>query len=258
VAPGGEAFHTWDAYAQPTGIHYDPADGDPTLPEFKSRTAVRNHLNRSHQDAQWNDFQWCQTGHHGSHNVSKVRRMHDEQPTKAVANGEPTYEGIREPTNASGWWQGNEAWTNLTEGGSMGVVYGVAALWQWKFDGEDMDWPEWARDGCTWRSALDKEGAAYVGLISRAFRGYDFLDMTRHPDLAGGNACLAIPGKFYVTYLPAGGEVTISGLGAALPYRWFNPRDGRWAGAGTTAGSALKASAPDGGPWVLFVGKHSD
>jgi hypothetical protein len=111
--------------------------------------------------------------------------MYDNKPTKAVANGEPTYEGIGDPKRAVGWWQGNEAWSNLTAGGTMGVVYGVAALWQWKLFADEPGWPKWALDNETWRDALKKEGSQYVGHVSAAFAGYDFADMTKRPELAG-------------------------------------------------------------------------
>ena len=47
---GGAEIETWDCYGQPTGLHYRPhAD------------------NAAFQDADWLDFQWCQTGHTGEH-----------------------------------------------------------------------------------------------------------------------------------------------------------------------------------------------
>ena len=58
--------------------------------------------------------------------------MWEKQPAKAIANGEPTYENIGAPGRAAGWWQGHEAWNNLTAGGTMGVVYGAGSLWQWR------------------------------------------------------------------------------------------------------------------------------
>ena len=251
VEAGGIEIHEQDAYHQPVGIHYSPADGsNPSNP--------KGHGNKSHQDAAWLDFQWCQTGHNGIHNVSKVAIMHTNLPTKAVANGEPTYEGIADPTRAAGWWQGNEAWSNLTAGGTMGVVYGVAALWQWKLFADEPGWPNWAIDNVTWRDALKKEGSAYVGHVSAAFAGYDFTDMTQHPELAGGTPCVGIPGKFYVVYLPEGGAVTISGLKERLSYRWFNPKTAAWVEGDRTSGAELKAAAPDTGPWVLFVGNRTE
>jgi hypothetical protein len=248
VEAGGIEIHKEDAYHQPVGIHYSPADGsNPSNP--------KGHGNRSHQDADWLDFQWCQTGHNGVHNVSKVSLMHDNLPTKAVANGEPTYEGIGDPQRAAGWWQGNEAWSNLTSGGTMGVVYGVAALWQWKLFPDEPGWPKWALDNESWREAIKKEGSQYVGHISAAFAGYDFADMTKHPELAGGRPCVGIAGKFYCIYLEQGGDATVSGLQESLTYRWFNPKTGLWTAGGKTSGRELKTIAPDGGPWVLFVGE---
>ncbi len=256
VEAGGIEVHQQDAYHQPVGIHYSPADGD--TPQHP-----RGHHNRSHQDAEWLDFQWCQTGHGGNHNVSKVSLMADNKPTKGVANAEPTYEGISDPKRSSGWWQGNEAWSNLTAGGTMGVFYGAAALWQWKLFADEPGWPKWALDNVTWRDALKKEGSKYVGYVSKAFAGYDFADMTKHPDLADGKACVAVPGKFYVVYLPEGGDVTIDGLQESLPYRWFNPKLGVWDAnvehkIQNTDGGELKTTAPDTQPWILFVGKQSN
>jgi hypothetical protein len=252
VEAGGEEIYKWDAYHQPVGIHYSPRDGDASAPApFKGEEP---HHNRSHQDAEWLNFQWAQTGHEGVHNVSKVSLMHDNLPTKAVANGEPTYEGISDPKRAAGWWQGNEAWSNLTAGGTMGVVYGVAALWQWKLFPNEPGWGKWAQDGESWRTALNKEGSTYVGLVQKAFAGYDFLDMTKHAELAGGRPCVAVPGRFYVVYLEAGGEVALTGLKEGLAYRWFDPKTGEWTEGGRTSGVEMKVKAPSEGPWVLFVG----
>jgi len=250
VEAGGIEVHKEDAYHQPVGIHYSPFDGS-------NAADPHGHANRSHQDADWLDFQWCQTGHDGTHNVSKVSLMYDNKPTKAVANGEPTYEGIADPQRAAGWWQGKEAWSNLTAGGTMGVVYGVAALWQWKLFADEPGWPKWAMDNDSWRDALKKEGSRYVGQISAAFAGYDFVDMARHWEWAGGKPCVGIAGRFYCVYLEQGGEVNVTGLQKSVPYRWFNPKSGLWSGGGITGGGQLNATAPDSGPWVLFVGERT-
>ena len=112
VEPAGEAFHKWDAYGQPTGIHYSPYDE--TLAGWTDDPAHGLHFNRVHQDKDWLDFQWCQTGHGGEHQTWKVEKMYNNLPTKASANGEPTYEGIGDSTKGAGWWQGHEAWLNYT------------------------------------------------------------------------------------------------------------------------------------------------
>jgi hypothetical protein len=241
VAAGGEEIHTWDDYHQPLGIHYSPSDSE--------------HRNRSHQETEWLDFQWCQTGHDGT-DTNKVSEMATTLPTKGVANGEPTYEGIGDPTRATGWWQGNEAWKNLTYGGTMGVFYGTPALWKWKVTPDEPGWPDWATDYCSWEQALDLPGSTYVGHVSRALEGFDYTDMTRHPELAGGRRCAANPGAFYCVYLPEGGDVTLTRLTGPLPYVWFDPKEGAIHEGGTT-GTARRfaASAPTEEPWVLLVGE---
>lgn len=243
VDAGGQEFEAWDDYHQPAGIHYSPSDKD--------------HQNRSYQDAEWLDFQWCQTGHDGTDTI-KVTAMCDNLPIKGVANGEPTYEGIADPTRAIGWWQGNEAWSNLTAGGTMGVFYGVAALWQWKLTADEPGWPAWAIDHHSWSSALHLEGSTYVGYVGRALAGFDFIDMEKHPELAGGKSCVAKPGKFYCVYLPTGGKVTLTGLTEPLPSYWFNPRTGEMQDHGLAAVATYTTSAPDAQPWVLLVGVRKE
>jgi hypothetical protein len=79
------------------------------------------HYNRNYHDAEWLDFQWAQTGHGGEHLPYKVFDMYDNLPVKASANGEPTYEQMGRPDNATGWWQGHEAWINITYRGDDGT-----------------------------------------------------------------------------------------------------------------------------------------
>ena len=99
VAAGGEEVHAWDAYGQPTGIHYRP-----------------HATNRAHQGAPWLDFQSCQTGHEAEHLPERVADMWRNTPAKGVLNLEPTYEHTHERGRAAGWWQGHEAWSNLCAG----------------------------------------------------------------------------------------------------------------------------------------------
>lgn len=238
VAPAGQLTEAWDAYGQPTGIHYSPSDG--------------RHRNRAFQAADWLDFQWAQTGHSAEHLPHKVAAMYDNQPPKAIANGEPTYERIGDSEGATGWWQGHEAWLNFTSGGTMGHVYGAGGLWNWKVTADEPGWPQWANTHASWADALEFEGSRYVGYLSRALQGLDIVDIKRRHDLAGGHLALAKLGQLYIVYLPQGGKVTLQGLTQPLLYRWFNPRSGRWAKSGTVSqGESL--SAVDAHPWVLIA-----
>jgi hypothetical protein len=255
VKPGGQEVEKWDAYNQPTGIHYNPAD-DYLAGWAQGDSSKCFHYNRTYQDETWLDFQWAQTGHDGSHLPHKVEAMYDNVPVKAVLNGEPTYEGMGGGELGLGWWQGHEAWTQLMHGGTMGVIYGAAALWQWKVTPDEPGWGEWTDQPLSWREAIDLEGSQYVGHVAAAFAGYDFADMERRWDLAGGKPLLTKDGVFYISYLPEGGSIKIEGVPPGLPVRWFDPGTGHSQDAGVS-GSAAGFEAPDSKPWVLIVGQRT-
>lgn len=251
VVPAGKTVEAWDAYEQPTGLHYSPYDD--SQPEWTDDPSHGFHYNRQHQAAEWLDFQWAQTGHNAVHMPDKVAAMFANNPPKGVANGEPTYERIGAPDKATGWWQGHEAWLNLTSGGTMGVVYGAGGLWNWKLSADESGWPAWANTEASWADALEFTGARYVGLVGRALTGMPFTDMAPRPDLAGGQNLVAKPGEFYLCYLPQGGSVTIDGVPKGLHARWFDPRTGGFKGADPSS-RAGRFSAPSADPWVLLIG----
>ncbi len=251
VREAGEMLEREDAYHQPAGIHYNPCD------DFVAEWAVNDpskhclHYNRTFQEADWLDFQWAQTGHGTDHQYHKVRQMYDNLPTKAVANGEPTYEGMNDGQNGRGWWQGEEAWGQLFSGGTMGVVYGAAGLWQWKVSEEEAGWTAWATQPKSWRSAMNLEGAEYVGLVGKALEGVDLTDIERRSPPNGSNFPLLVkPGKTYLAWLPAGGAVTIEGIPAGLSARWFNAKTGTFSAA---VPQAARYTCPGDGAWVLVV-----
>ncbi len=212
----GQAIEKWDAYGQPTGIHYSP-----------------HALNRTHQDKAWLDFQWCQTGHNGEHVAERVADMWRNLPVKAVANGEPTYENIGRLGNAAGWWQGHEAWCNLTAGGTMGVVYGAGSLWQWRLHANEPDHAAWCTaPNAGWREALDFEGSKYPGIAAKIFDGLDFAGMQPNWTCTYGRRGLLVPGKLFVLYLPSGGDVAIVSPDVPRTYRVFDPKTGKVVGQG--------------------------
>ncbi|MEZ4828573.1 MAG: DUF4038 domain-containing protein [Bacteroidia bacterium] len=254
VKESGEMMEVWDCYRQPTGLHYNPCD------DYIAEWAVNNplkhceHYNRSWQEEPWLDFQWAQTGHGGEHLYHKVSRMYENQPIKASANGEPTYEGMNEGKNGLGWWQGEEAWMQLMSGGTMGVVYGAAGLWQWKVSADEEGWGPWASQNKSWEETLDMEGSRYVGWVGKAMEGYNFTDMEKRWDLNTENfPMLAVAGKFYISYLAQGGEIHVSSAPAGLPWRWFNPQTGQIDDEGITEENPSFV-APGTAPRVLIIG----
>lgn len=78
--------------------------------------------------------------------------------------------------------------------------------------------------------------------------------MTKLPDI--GPQAIGRPGEFYAVYLPEGGAVTLTGLIASLPYRWFDPRAGEFHADGTAGAGAPTLTAPSGHPWVLIAGRR--
>jgi hypothetical protein len=176
IEAGGREVHTQDAYGQPTGIHYRP----------HARV-------NAHQAADWLDFQWCQTGHQGDHVPDRVANLWRNEPVKAMMNAEPTYEETVRPGNGAGWWQGHEAWSNLCEGGTMGVAYGAGSLWQWRIRADEPGFhPYFLAEGAGWQEALklrriplwgsgrpDPRGPTDIGYAERGGR-WDFRDAEGH------------------------------------------------------------------------------
>ena len=250
ILESGEMMEKWDAYAQPTGIHYNPCD-DYLATWADGDESHCFHFNKSFQNATWLDFQWTQTGHDNEHLYHKVKRMYDNLPIKAVANGEPTYEGMNDGKNGLGWWQGEEAWMQLMHGGTMGIVYGAATLWQWKISPTEEGWPAWTDQPTSWREAMDMEGSKYAGMIGKLLRGLDLSDIEKRWDLANGKPLLAKEGELYVSYLNAGGEIEIENLSVHLNYQWANPKTGEVKKMGKTISKKFKA--PNENPWVLII-----
>ncbi|TWD84650.1 uncharacterized protein DUF5060 [Kribbella amoyensis] len=209
VAAGGAEVHAWDCYAQPTGIHYRP------------------HIRaEAHQDAEWLDFQWCQTGHGGEHVAERVADMARNSPHVAVANGEPTYERTGGPEIAAGWWQGHEAWSNLCAGGTMGVVYGAAGLWQWRLHADEPGHPDrFLADGVGWREALDFEGSKYVGLAGKILRDLPLADL--EPDWTSLITPRALrAGRLRIVYQESARGIRIAAPDVPQHYTVVDPRTG--------------------------------
>ncbi|MFC4873499.1 DUF4038 domain-containing protein [Negadavirga shengliensis] len=254
----GRMLEEWDGYHQPRGIHYSPADD--YVPGWYSGEPddFYMHHNRSYQEDSWLDFQWCQTGHDGKHLLHKVEKMYHTEPTKASANGEPTYERIGSPDKATGWWQGHEAWSQLMSGGTMGVVYGAAGLWNWKIRTEEPGFDDWSTTEASWEEAIRFEGSAYPGLLGKALKGYNITDMELGHHLTNGKKLLVKEGSFYASYLPEGGTIQVRELKEGLPVVFFNPRTGERVENGKVTSPTQSFEAPDGNPWVLLIGNKRD
>jgi hypothetical protein len=218
IEAGGREIHAWDAYGQPTGIHYRP-----------------HHRNDEHQDADWLDFQSCQTGHMGDHVPDRVATMWAQRPPKAVMNGEPSYEHSGRRGVAQGWWQGHEAWCNVCAGALMGVAYGAAGLWQWRLHpGEPGHGEYFLAPGAGWREALAFEGSRYVGLVGKILDDLPIAGATPCWDVSTNTRGLLDPGVLYVGYAEHGGPWVFLDGDRRVPSRYWliDPRTGELLKAG--------------------------
>jgi hypothetical protein len=167
-------------------------------------------------------------------------------PHKAVANGEPTYENGGRPGKAAGWWQGHEAWSNLSAGGTMGVVYGAGSLWQWLLRPDEPEHSEYFRaEGASWREALDFAGSSFVGLISKILEGLPLADMQPNWQVTLGRRGLLVPGKLFVQYTWEGGPHIFFGHDIPNRYRVIDPRTGALVQTGVRASSSARRTVDE-------------
>jgi hypothetical protein len=238
IEAGGREIHAWDAYGQPTGIHYRP-----------------HHRNDVHQDADWLDFQSCQTGHAGDHVPDRLATMWAQRPAKAIMNGEPSYEHTGRRGVAEGWWQGHEAWSNLCAGALMGVAYGAAGLWQWRLHPTEPGHGDYFLcPGAGWRDALQFEGGHYVGLLGKILEDLPLAGASPCWDVSTNTRGLLDPGVLYLGYAEHGGPWTFLDAAGRVPGRYWliDPRTGRVVKAGDRPADRVPIEIDDHEPAVLI------
>jgi hypothetical protein len=72
-------------------------------------------------------------------------------------------------------------------GGTMGVVYGAAGLWQWKITRDEAGCETWTDQPLSWSEAAEMEGARYVGLVGTLLKGLDLTDIERRGNSREGS-----------------------------------------------------------------------
>jgi hypothetical protein len=237
IEAAGIAVEANDYYKQPTGIHYRPH--------------AKAH---QHQNAPWLDFQWCQTGHIGEHLPDRVADMYRNFPSKAVANGEPSYENGGKDGRASGWWQGYEIWNNIMSGAIMGGVYGAGSLWQWAHRGDETGQSDFfLAPGCGWREALDFKGSEYFGLAQKILGRLPITDAITAWELTIGSRGIQVPGKIFISFQEVGGAFLLIDESIPRFYQIINPMTGQVLAEGERKGVRGEVTADTGeGPRVYI------
>jgi hypothetical protein len=237
IEAGGREIRAWDAYRQPTGVHYRP----------------HAHPN-AHQDADWLDFQACQTGHTGDHVPDRLATMWAYRPAKAIMNGEPSYEHTGRRGVAEGWWQGHEAWSNVCAGAVMGVAYGAAGLWQWRLHPAEPGHGEFFLcPDAGWREALEFEGSRYVGLVGRILGDLPLAGASPCWDVGLNTRGLLDPGVVYVGYAEHGGRWMFLDAEGRVPSRYWivDPRTGNVRQSGTRPADGVPIEVEGHDPYVV-------
>jgi hypothetical protein len=92
----------------------------------------------------------------------------------------------------------------------------------------------------------------------RFFTRIEWWKADPHDDLVNNGAfCLAESGKFYVIYLPNGGNVTARLDPGRYEARWFNPRRGDYSPATIAEGTVWTSpAAPDGEDWAILLMRY--
>ncbi len=111
--------------------------------------------------------------------------------------------------------------------------------------------------------------AADSGHVKQLQHLYDFVTVrTAFQDMSPAqasvnapNLCLANPGKEYVIYAPAGGNLSLDLTGApgSFSVGWLNPRTGAYEGRAWISGGVKRVfSSPDTNDWVLHLKRVDD
>jgi (4-O-methyl)-D-glucuronate---lignin esterase len=108
---------------------------------------------------------------------------------------------------------------------------------------------------------VKSEGAAdQLKLLYEFFTALPFERMQPFALTGGDAVALADPGRYYVLYLPHGGDISVdlSAAKSKLTSRWFNPRDGEYgAPFAVTPAQQSEFHAPNDLDWVLEIREKS-
>lgn len=200
----------------------------------------------------WDESQKCWTGD-PTQLVDSLRS--DRRYKKPVLNTESGYEYLRgHPTENKQVHHTDKvrrsAWRVVCAGGYFAAGFngtiGHSDIWN-KLDAPNH-----------YTFVIKDEGAAtQLAKLYQFFSALPFSELQPFSDVTGNATALADSDKWYVIYVPHGGEISVQLAGAkgALKARWFNPRSGEFGPPMPVQRSDRQAkfTAPDTNDWTLLI-----
>ena len=226
-------------------------------------------------DAEWLDFNMCQTSHGAHDHDTGLFIDHDYalEPPKPTVDGESRYESMpvgfyyREISRYDRFddYDARQAAYWALMAGACGHTYGNNNIWQmWTPDRKPMIWAN-----IPWYESLDHPGAFQMGHMRRLFESRPFQELMPDQSMildgpsSGGakiRAARSINGTFAFIYSPRGEQFTLDkrvfkALG--VEEYWFDPRYGCNYSIHTATNAAFQTYAPPtsgrGNDWILIM-----
>ena len=230
----------------------------------------------------WFDFIGYQSGHGDSPDhlrwlvLGPPANDWDKEPPLPIVNLEPNYEthpAYHSKKRFTDLEVRRAAYWSLLVAPTAGVSFGHNSIWVWA---EEPEVPEGhARIGTVapWQEGLDTPGVRSMTVLRRFFDSLPWWQLRPAPELVVKQpgerdphrfvaAARKEDGELAVVYLPQGGDISLRLESLKRPAiacweadaRWFNPRTGEWAEAGTFRKATHTFTAPDSSDWVLCIG----
>ncbi|HUU13887.1 MAG TPA: DUF4038 domain-containing protein, partial [Terriglobia bacterium] len=224
----------------------------------------------------WFSFNGYQSGHGDSDEA--MRWLTDGPPSRdwktephlPFINLEPNYEGHkgythRKPFDAHAVRRA--VYWSLLVSPPAGVSYGAHGIWSWELRPQEPMSHLGSGVAPPWYEAMKYPGSTSLKHMKALFDSLEWWRLrpaqdivVAQPDAADPSrfvaAARAEDGKWALLYMPVGGKIAVrsESLVGPLVARWFNPREGTWAGELEVTEATQTLETPDQEDWVLWIG----
>jgi len=224
---------------------------------------------------EWFDFVGYQSGHGESEKRLKWLVMGPpakgwrKSPPRPVVNLEPNYEthpSYERKKPFTDYEVRRAVYWSLLVSPTAGVTYGHNRIWVWAEEPRVPEGHESIGEVQPWHTALDAAGAQNMATMRAFFDSLPWWRLRPAPELLlkqpGSEnvrrfvaAARTVEGDYAVVYLPVGCNICIKTELLKRPCNafWFNPRTGKYVGAGEVKGEIQLFTALDDTDWLLCI-----